>query len=270
MRAALIQLDVELAGPPEQRVRRACDLVVAQNACDLVSLPELWPTGYFAFERYGELAEPIGGPTCQALADAARAAQLHLHGGSIVERAEDGRLYNTSVLFSPDGELVHTHRKFHVFGYGSREAELLEAGNELAAYETPFGRVAMTTCYDLRFPELFRVLVEDGAEILLVTAAWPAVRLAHWQLLTRARAVENQCYVLACNAAGSQGGVRLAGNSVVVDPWGTVIAEAGREAEIVCAEIDPPAVRAVRAEFPVLADRRLFVTPSSRVEELSA
>lgn len=271
MRVALIQLDVDLAETREARISRACELIAEQSGADLVVLPEIWSTGYFAFDRYASTAEPVDGPTVRILADAARTASVHVHGGSIVERAADGSLYNTSLLFSPDGDLVHTQRKFHVFGYQSREAELLRGGDEIDAYRSPFGVVGMTTCYDLRFPELYRVLVDQGAEILIVPAAWPLARLAHWRLLTRARAVENQCFVLACNTAGTQGGVALAGHSAVVDPWGELLAEAGTGDEVLIAEFDVGQVRRLRADFPVLNDRRLRVTHtagylSSRIE----
>ncbi len=270
MRTVLIQLNVDLDEPQPRRVRRACGLVTAQREADLVVLPELWATGYFAFDRYAACAEPIDGPLALMLGQAAKTAGVYLHGGSIVERASDGRLYNTSLLFSPEGELVHTQRKFHVFGYRSREAELLAGGEDLGTYRAAFGGVGMTTCYDLRFPELFRMLVDDGAEILIIPAAWPAMRLAHWRLLARARAIENQCYVLACNAAGTQDGVVLAGHSLVVDPSGDALAEAGPAETVLTVVIDPAEVRRLRAEFPVLDDRRLSIDAPRPREETAA
>ena len=119
------------------------------------------------------------------------------------------------------------------------------------------GRLALSTCYDLRFPELFRAQVDDGSQLFLVAAAWPLARLEHWQLLLRARALENQSFLLACNAAGRQGEVELAGRSAVVDPWGTVLAEAGDGPETLTVEIDPDLAVRARKEFPALADRRL-------------
>lgn len=259
MRVALVQLDVDLTEPVAQRVRRACEIVARERDADLVVLPEIWTTGYFAFDRYADGAEPLDGSSARMLSKAARSAGVYLHGGSIVERAAGGRLHNTSLLFGPDGELVHAERKFHVFGYRSREAELLAGGEHPHAYRAPFGGVGMTTCYDLRFPELYRLLVEDGAEMLIVPAAWPAERLAHWRLLIRTRALENQCYLLACNTAGIQAGVALAGHSAVIDPWGTAVAEAGITETVLRATIDLAEVHRVRREFPVLEDRRLFV-----------
>ena len=171
----------------------------------------------------------------------------------MVERDEAGRLHNTSLLFDPDGTLVHTYRKVHLFGYGSREQELLAPGEQVGAH----GTVALSTCYDLRFPELFRRQVDGGSQLFLVAAAWPLARLPHWQLLLRSRALENQSFLLACNAAGRQGAVELAGRSAVVDPWGEVVAEAGAGPEILTVEIDPDLAIRARKEFPALADRRL-------------
>jgi predicted amidohydrolase len=249
MRIALIQTEIDGSRPMAERVAGVAEQVAARAGDDLVLLPELWATGYFAFDDYAATAEPLDGPLVSALGAAARAAGVTLHGGSIVERDDAGRLFNTSLLFDPSGALVHTYRKVHLFGYGSREQELLTPGDRVAGH----GSLALSTCYDLRFPELFRRQVDGGSQLFLVAAAWPLSRLAHWQLLLRSRALENQSFLLACNAAGRQGPVELAGRSAVVDPWGEVVAEAA----VVTAEIDPDLVVRSRKEFPALADRRL-------------
>lgn len=253
-RVACVQLGDGDAGPSGiARVSAA----IADAEADLVVLPELWPVGYFHFDRYDDAAEPVDGPTAAALSAVAAEHRIHLHAGSIVERRSDGRLSNTSLLFGPTGELLLSYRKHHLFGYGSDEQRLLTPGDELDVVATPLGAIGMTTCYDLRFPELYRKLVDAGAEIVLVASAWPHARLDHWRLLTRTRALENQVYVAAANAAGTDNGVRLGGHSVVVDPWGAVLAEAGEAPdEVVAAEIERDRVAAVRDEFPVLLDRR--------------
>jgi len=127
--------------------------------------------------------------------------------------------------------------------------------------------MGLATCYDLRFPELFRALVDRAAELLLVPAAWPDKRVGHWRLLAQARAVENQCFVVACNTAGEHAGVPMGGHSLVVDPWGTVLAEAGDGEEVLDVEVDVDQVRAVRETFPVLSDRRLSLPPGHRGAE---
>ncbi|GAA3293627.1 nitrilase-related carbon-nitrogen hydrolase [Streptomyces cinereospinus] len=257
MRAVLLQADVDHRQPVERRVAAVCDQVVAHRGADLVVLPELWATGYFAFDDYERTAQPLDGPTARTLSEAARSAGVLLHAGSVVERAPDGRLYNTSLLFGSAGELLHTYRKVHLFGHQSRETALLSHGDTLLAQDTAVGRLGLAACYDLRFPELFRVLAEDGAEVFVVAAAWPAARIAHWRLLLQARALENQAWVLACNAAGRQGATELGGHSMAVDPRGQVVAEAEAGAAVLEACFDRAEVARARADFPAFSDRRV-------------
>jgi predicted amidohydrolase len=261
MRIAMVQLASPPDETPQDRRTRAGELVTEARGADLVVFPELWAAGYFAFDRYPERAEPLDGPTVAAGRKWARQLGAHVHLGSIIERDERGRLFNTAVLLAPDGSIAHTYRKIHVFGYGSREAELLTPGDSLDVADTPFGPLGATTCYDLRFPELWRGLVDKGARTVIVPAAWPAARLEHWRLFTTTRAVEQQVLLIAVNAAGRQhGDVVLGGHSRVVDAWGRVLAEAGADEEVVFCEADPDLASTVRAEFPVLADRRWPIT----------
>lgn len=255
MDLGLVQLD---AGPDadanvetaERHVRDA-----AARGADLVLLPEIWNVGYFAFDQYAAGAQPIDGPTPSRLADLAAELGVHLHAGSIVE-ADGEDLYNTSLLFGPKGDRLATYRKLHLFGYESRESQLLTPGEEIVTVETSLGTVGLTTCYDLRFPELYRALCDRGAELFLITSAWPLARLDHWRLFTRTRAVEEQVFLAAANLTGTNAGVDLGGNSLVVDPWGVPRANAGFEAGVTLATIDLDRVQAVRDEFPALADRR--------------
>ncbi|MGW3986073.1 nitrilase-related carbon-nitrogen hydrolase [Streptomyces sp. NPDC004830] len=260
MRAALLQIAVRPGEPAEERRLRAAALVREQRTADLVMLPELWTVGAFAFEAFAAHAEPLDGPTARAMGAAAADAQVWLHAGSIVERDPAGGLFNTSLVFDPAGRLHRTYRKIHRFGFDRGEAALLGRGEEAVTAPLGAGPTAgLATCYDLRFPEQFRLLVDAGAELLLVPAGWPAARRAHWSLLARARAVESQAYVLACGTAGEHAGVAQAGHSVVVDPWGEVVAEAGAGEETLLAELDPALVARTRAEFPALGDRVLGV-----------
>lgn len=224
---------------------------------DLVVLPELWATGYFNFDRYAAQAEPLDGPTLSALRAVAAERGLHIVAGSFVERAPDGVLHNTTALLGRDGAVLGTYRKIHLFGHQSAEANLLTAGAEARVVPTALGAVGLATCYDLRFPELFRLLVDRGAELVVVVSAWPLARLEHWELLVRARAVENQVFLVACNVAGSQAGTALAGTSLVVDPWGVVLARGDTQPAVLRAALDPARLSAVRTEFPVLTHRRL-------------
>ncbi|MGY0485587.1 carbon-nitrogen family hydrolase [Streptomyces sp. WG-D5] len=261
MRASLIQIavnDDKTAESVNERRERVSSLVRDEaGAADLVVLPELWTTGAFAYESFAQEAEPLDGPTFEAMSKAARDAGVWLHAGSIPERDPEGPLYNTSLVFSPDGELAAAYRKIHRFGFDKGEAVLMSAGAELVTVRLPETVVGVSTCYDLRFPELYRGLVDRGAQTLVVSAGWPERRRAHWSLLARARAVENQAYVLACGSAGAHAGVPQAGCSVVVDPWGEVLAEAGAGEEVLRVEFDPASVGVTRDRFPALKDRVL-------------
>lgn len=161
VRASLIQLVVSDTEPPAERRARAAALVRAQRGSDLVVLPELWALGGFAYDLWSDGAEALDGPTSDAMAAAAKAAGVWLHAGSIVERDPDGPIYNTSLLFAPDGELVHTYRKIHRFGFDSGEAVVMGAGQEIVTAATDVGTLGLATCYDLRFPELFRALLDS-------------------------------------------------------------------------------------------------------------
>ncbi|MFD4538536.1 carbon-nitrogen family hydrolase [Streptomyces bauhiniae] len=257
MRASLIQIRVDESESVAGRRLRAADLVRAEADADLVVLPELWTTGAFAYDTFATEAEPLDGPTHEAMARAAEDAGVWLHAGSIPERDPDGTLYNTALVYSPSGELAASYRKIHRFGFDQGEAVLMGAGRAPVTVPLPETTVGLATCYDLRFPELFRTLTDAGAETLVVSAGWPERRRAHWTLLAQARAVENQAYVLACGTAGTHAGVPQAGHSIVVDPWGEVLAEAGPDEEVLRVEFDPAKVPATREQFPALKDRVL-------------
>ncbi|MGW1211635.1 carbon-nitrogen family hydrolase [Streptomyces sp. NPDC002499] len=272
MRASLLQLAVDQGESVESRRQRVASLVREQAGADLVVLPELWTTGAFAYEEFGTEAEPLNGPTYEAMSKAASDAGVWLHAGSIPERAvaggdlasAAGTLYNTSLVFSPSGELAAAYRKIHRFGFDKGEAVLMGAGRDLVTVRLPDTVLGLATCYDLRFPELFRGLVDAGAETLVIPAGWPERRRSHWTLLAQARAVENQSFVLACGTAGTHAGVPQAGHSIVVDPWGEVLAEAGAGEEVLTVEFDPARVGVTREQFPALKDRLLGLDPPRR------
>ncbi len=267
MKVALIQLAYGDDETVPDRTRRAADLVRAQAGHDLVVLPELWAPGGFDYRHWHERAEQVDGPVATALADAARDAGVTLHGGSIIECADPSRsgdkgLWNTSLVFSPMGDLVATYRKIHRFGFGEGEPTLMDAGEDLVVVDVPVADggtvpVGLSTCYDLRFPELYRRLLEHGAEVFVIPAAWPRKRVAHWTLLGQARAVEDQCVVLQCNTAGTHARHEMGGHSQVVDATGKVLAAAGLDEEVLSIDIDTAATPEWRRTFPVLTDRRL-------------
>ena len=257
MRIALLQVAVEESESLADRVERVAALTRDQVGADLVVLPELWAHGAFASGSWSADAEPLDGPTVKNLREAAADLGTVVHLGSVLERAPDGRLFNTSVLLGPDGGILATYRKIHRFGFADGEARLLEAGEDVVVHPAPFGPTGLTTCYDLRFPELYRALLDGGAHLVVVVASWPQRRIGHWRLLARARAVEDQYVVAACNAVGTHAGVTLGGHSLVVDPWGEVLAEAGEGEEVLTVDVDLDVVARTRERFPVLRDRRL-------------
>lgn len=258
-RIACVQLEVASSEPPDDRRIRAIDLVAeaAAGGAEIVLLPELWHAGAFEVEMGIELAEPLEGPLALQLACAARKHRVWLHGGSFVEERGSGEYCNTSVVFDPAGELVAVYRKIHLFGFDSAEAKLLAAGSDVVVVPTPLGPTGLATCYDLRFPELFRAFVDAGATAVLICSGWPASRISRWSVLAQARAIENLINLVGCNETGRQAGVELGGNSICCDPWGEVVAQAGPAEEVLVAELDSDQPTRARAQLPALLDRRL-------------
>ncbi|MFW6448331.1 MAG: nitrilase-related carbon-nitrogen hydrolase [Halobacteriota archaeon] len=266
MKLGIAQFTPE-AGDPETNRETAIEAVTqaADRGADLVVLPEMFTVGYFAFEAYEAAAEPIDGPTVEALGSVAEARDVAILTGSFVEDltasgtfdppAEAG-LANTSVLIDEAGAIRTWYRKVHLFGYDSEEATRLVPGARLGVADLGDWRVGLATCYDLRFPELFRRYVDEGVTLMLVPSAWPDARPEHWAVLSRARAIENQWYLAAVNGVGAVSGTELLGRSVVYDPWGEAVTELGREPASAVVELDADRVEAVREEFPALADRR--------------
>jgi len=268
MRLALAQIAVQ-AGDVEGNVDRAVAAIerAAADGADCVALPEIFDVGYFAFDSYARAAEPLGGPTHERVRQAAVANGVAVLVGTVVEDLEASAaagesvpapegLANTAVLYGADGECRLVYRKHHLFGYDSAEADLLVPGESIPTADLGGHTVGVTTCYDLRFPELYRRLLEAGATLVLVPSAWPYPRVEHWKLLPRARALENLLYVGAVNGSATFDDAELVGRSAVYDPWGTPLAATDDAPGLVTADCDPGQVAAVREEFPALEDRR--------------
>ncbi|HXZ36725.1 MAG TPA: carbon-nitrogen family hydrolase [Thermodesulfobacteriota bacterium] len=255
MKIASIQMKVEDEKKSE-RLARAEALLDRAKGSDLVILPEIWNTGYFSFDLYAQEAEPLNGETIQRMSAKAREHGYYLHAGSFVEN-KDGRLYNTSLLLDREGKRVGIYRKIHLYGYGSRESQILSRGSEVVVENTPLGKIGLATCYDLRFPELFRAMLDKGVELFLVTSGWPYPRLEHWIMLNRVRAIENSAFLISSNCVGINRGARFCGHSMIVDPWGVILSSGGDEECILRSEIDLAKVTAVRGEFPAVNDRIL-------------
>jgi deaminated glutathione amidase len=239
----------------------------AEGGADLAALPE-----YFGFlgasARRAEVAEPIPGPVSEQLAEAARAAGMWVLGGGLLER-DGSHVHDTAALFDRAGEVVARYRKIHLYDVELpgqppfRESATITPGDELMTHEVEDTRVGLSICYDVRFPELYRGLMALGAEVLMVPAQFQhATGSEHWHALLRARAIENLAYVVAPGQWGAYGaperGRRSYGHSLVVDPWGRVVAEAPEEGTGVWfADLDLTELRRIRRTFPALQHRRL-------------
>jgi len=264
MRAAAVQLTA--TADRDRNIDTADRLTreAAARGAELVLLPEKWSV-YGRPEDIVAGAEPLDGPALTWARGAARELGIDLVAGSIAEHVEGAeRGANTSVHIGPDGEDRAVYRKVHMFdvevgGRVYRESEIEAPGEELVVTETADGvEVGLSICYDVRFPELYRILAVRGARVLTVPAAFTLTTTReHWEVLLRARAIEDQCYVIAANQVGEPApGIQTGGRSMIVDPWGLVLAQAPDAECVVVADLDLDRLADVRAKLPSLANRR--------------
>jgi predicted amidohydrolase len=216
-------------------------------------LPELWPTGY-DLDRAEAYAAPLGAGPFSFMAELAKEFQIHLV-GTVLELNPDGRPFNTAALYGPDGGLAGVYRKAHLIPLMG-EVEHMTPGGDLPVFDLPWGRTALAICYDLRFPEMWRVYVQAGARLILIPSEWPVPRIGHWRLLLRARAVENQLFVAGCNRAGVGADGEFGGHSAAIDPWGRVLVDGGAAPGLYVATLDLDEVSRMRQQLPFLEDRR--------------
>lgn len=226
---------------------------------DLIVLPEVFTSG--VDHRFlHKLAEKIPeGNTTEFFSEIARHYNTNIVAGSFIEECGNNEYKNTSAVFDREGNIIGKYQKIHMFNYyGSNEGEYVSCGNKAVVAQTDIGKIGLSICYDLRFPELYRTLAYAGAEIITCAAAWPYPRLEHWLTLNKARAIENTAYIVAVNQCGRVNPKRQnTGMSMIVNPWGDVIASAGGDEGVMLGEIDFDYLRKIREEFPVLNDRNL-------------
>jgi predicted amidohydrolase len=247
------QLDVVWENKPANHNRvRALLSQTAIKPGALVVLPEMFATGYSM--HVAAIAEPNGGETQQFLSGLAKELQSFVVGGVAI-RGSDTRGRNEAIVFGPEGQPIARYCKLHPFTFAG-EAKHYEAGEGVEIFEWHDFEVAPFVCYDLRFPEIFRQAVRCGAELMVVIANWPQPRESHWLTLLRARAIENQAYVVGINRAGSDPHVRYGGRSLIVGPRGETLAEAGDGPQVITAEIELGPLVEYRQQFPALADIR--------------
>ena len=252
MRVAVVQHDIAWEDKAANFARLAPMIEAAAGAgARLVVLSETFSTGFS--NRVEVTAEPVGGPSSQFLNEQAAAHDVWVCGSFPEVAAEGEAPYNTLVLAGPDGT-AHRYRKIHRFGYGG-EDDRFSAGSERVTVEVDGLRVTLFVCYDLRFADEWWAVAAD-TDVYVCVANWPEARRHHWQALLRARAIENQAYVVAGNRVGRGGDLDYAGDSAIVDPMGEVLATGSRTEALLVADVTAERVADVRAEFPFLADRR--------------
>ena len=251
IRAAIIQFDIR-RGELERNLGIAKQRIafLAKQGARLVLLPEMWSTG-FANERL----QAVSDTTPSVLVDLSRVAkELHLTIiGSLPEKGKDG-IFNTAYVVDSDGSIAGIYRKIHLFS-PTGEDRYFKPGRKALVSRTSLGLIGLMICYDLRFPELCRSLALNGATMVAVMAQWPAERVAHWEVLLKARAIENQLFILGANRCGADGGLVYAGHSRIVSPYGEVMARAGKRPASLLASIDLGAVGRTRKHIPCLQER---------------
>jgi len=262
-RLALVQLAVG-SNKAENMKRAAVKVAEAvENGAQLVSLPECFNSPY-GTKYFGEYSEAVpNGPSCQLLQETARKHKIYLIGGSIPEAA-DGKLYNTSTVWCPEGNLLAVHRKIHLFDIDVpgkirfKESESLSPGNSFTTFDTPWCKIGLGICYDIRFPELGQIYREAGCQLLVYPGAFNMTTgPAHWELIARGRAVDNQVYVAVPSPARDESAEYIAwGNSSIVSPWGEVVSKTDEKESIVYADIDLALVNDIRNQIPVGFQKR--------------
>ncbi|UOE94336.1 carbon-nitrogen family hydrolase [Alkalihalobacillus sp. LMS39] len=257
MKLALYQMDIVPGNPAANRnkVKNWVEEVMAAENLDMLVLPEMWTTAY-TLPNLHTMAESEKNETAQWLASLAKAYNVNIIGGSIATM-EDEKIYNRALVFNRVGDCIHQYDKMHLVPMLD-EHLYLAGGKEKAAIFTVDGiKMGVIICYDLRFPELSRQLALAGAEIIVIVAEWPEARKDHWRILQRARAIENQCFIVSANRVGTYNDVQFCGRSTVVSPWGEEIAEGSMEKEeTIIVTIDSTQVPAVRNQVPVFQSRR--------------
>lgn len=253
LHVALAQIDIQF-GMPEENIAtvRRLAATAAERGADLLILPELWSTGY-DLQHADVLADLPGEGVYAELASLARTHQIGIAGSTLARR--EGRPTNTATVYGSNGHLLASYDKIHLFGL-MQEDRYLAPGQASGLFDAPWGKSALAICYDLRFPELFRAYAVQGAGVIIVPSEWPHPRLEHWRTLVRARAIEDQCFIIAVNRVGRDLANSFCGHSLVVDPWGEVLIEGGTKNELLVATLDLSLVDQVRSRMSVLQDRR--------------
>ncbi|MDD2207133.1 MAG: carbon-nitrogen family hydrolase [Aminobacterium sp.] len=256
---ALLQTDIKFCDPEynHSHVKEMIDKAMsAQKRPDMIVLPEDWSTGFSdeMFHHMEDFIEPIDGPSVTLLKECAKKHNVWILGGSIGTQFEDG-MRNTAFLLNRNGEIVGDYSKMHLYR-DMDEDVAYKHGTDMNVYDTELGKVGIAICYDLRFCELFRTYALRGADVVIETSDFPNPRVNHWRTLLLARAIENQMFIIACNRVGASPMGTYCGHSMIIDPWGEVIAEGGDQEEIVTGSVDFSETQKIRDTIHMFRDRR--------------
>ncbi len=261
----ILQLQLPVAADKRENLRVLRERMEAEadSGADLVALPEMFCCPYEA-KNFPDYAEPEGGEVWTACAELAARCGVYLSAGTVPERGEDGKIYNTAYVFDRQGKQIARHRKMHLFdidvdgGQRFRESETLTPGGQVTVFQTEFGMMGLCVCYDFRFPELARLMALEGARILLVPAAFNMTTgPAHWELIFRARALDNQVFAVGTAPARDPAAAYHSwGHSIVTDPWGAVLAQMEEGPGRQLTELDLEQLDRVRRQLPLLQHRR--------------
>ena len=252
---SLLQMDIA-PGLPEVNRTKATEMIdkVMGSQCntDILVLPEMWTTAY-ELAKIKEICDLDGMPTSALISEAARSRQVNIVAGSYASQKE-GKVYNTAYVFDRMGNNIAKYEKIHLFKL-MQEHQYMEAGQTHCIFELEGVKCGIIICYDLRFPELTRKLALQGIKLLFVPAQWPSARLEHWTTLLKARAIENQIFVAAVNRAGRSAQDEFAGGSMIISPWGEILAQADYKEQILSAELDLDLIRQARTKIDIIGDR---------------
>lgn len=254
LNVSCLQIDIAF-GDPEANFKRAEQKIEQAIASkpDVLILPELWTTGY-DLTRLDEIADAEAAGTKKFISDCARKFNVNIIAGSVAKKTSEG-VTNTMLVFNRKGEMISEYSKLHLFKLMD-EHHYLKPGGQSGLFELEGVPSMGLICYDIRFPEWVRAHTAKGAQVMFVSAEWPLPRIGHWRSLLLARAIENQCYVVACNRVGNDPNNKFGGHSIIIDPWGEILAEAGEDESILSASLDLGRVSEVRSQIPIFDDRR--------------
>jgi predicted amidohydrolase len=265
MKIKIGQIQMHITDNKNENIKKADRLIdeLVKQGADIVVLPEMFNCPYTS-SSFPKFAEMEGGDTYQFLSRKAQDKQIYLFGGSIPEKTADGKIYNTCYIFGRTGQKIGKHRKTHLFdinikgGQVFRESDTLSPGNDATVVETEFCKMGVMICYDIRFPEFARMMSLSGAKVIIVPGAFNMTTgPAHWEVLFRTRAVDNQVFTVGTSPARDENGVYVSyANSIVVSPWGTVLNRLKGEEAVSVTEIDLGEVDSIRQQLPVLEQRR--------------